>query len=193
MGRVELSAEEVLDNLESGYLDMITRRDGFRGRISTENMTVNSSGEHEGVFKRYIEFISENATIAGFYKFVPAAKAIYSDGSVEMLRVYGVFWTVHRHLLVFLVYPYFNGAVLEHDPSIGLSIPEAEHETPEYNISIAEEEISAEPLEKPQPTQTTQPSQAEEDRITQKLVIPTLVTAVIMVIAIAVIVVLKKR
>jgi len=60
-----------------------------------------------------------NATLAGFFKFVP--KAIVTDNtSYETTNVTAAYIAAGAHMRVFLGYPYFGNKTLEHDPSLGL-------------------------------------------------------------------------
>lgn len=133
--------EELID--ESGYITNIANRaSGFRGLIKTGVITFESDKEFEGVFKDKIEFMPEieNGTvIAGFFRFVPYAYLYYPDGSTETINVDGWFWIRNRHLFTFLIYPYFNNATLEHDPSVGVSI--REYESPQYIAYIENGEV----------------------------------------------------
>ncbi|MEM3383742.1 MAG: hypothetical protein QW698_06865 [Nitrososphaerales archaeon] len=79
-----------------------------------------------------LEILTKERNIASFFRFNPNANVIFDDqrnmGSID---VEGVFWA-KRSLKVFLIYPYFGGGTLLHDPSIGISSPELEGETVKY-------------------------------------------------------------
>ncbi len=68
-------------------------------------------------------FETENATLAGFFKFVP--KAIITDGvTYNATDVTASYISAGSHMRVFMGYPYFGNSTLEHDPSLGLeSLP----------------------------------------------------------------------
>lgn len=101
------------------------------------NMSMNREFEcdmNRSRFMRHLELIikSSNSTVAGFYRFIPYATVRYNT-TVEEVNVSGVFLLTHRHLTVFLVYPYFNNGSLEHDPSIGVET--GTPESPQYMIT----------------------------------------------------------
>lgn len=62
-----------------------------------------------------------NATIAGFFRFVPYASLIYENGTKATVKVNGYFILEGRHVSVFLQYPYFGNATLMHDPTVGIA------------------------------------------------------------------------
>jgi len=90
-----------------------------------------------------LEILAERGTMAGFFKFDPRATIIYEgQGTTGSVEVKGVSW-VANDLKAFLIYPYFGGNTLLHDPSIGISSPELESEVPKYtfNLPIGSREI----------------------------------------------------
>ncbi|MCP8316288.1 MAG: hypothetical protein H3Z51_05420 [archaeon] len=90
-----------------------------------------------------LEILAEGRTMVGFFKFDPRATIIYEDqGTTGSVEVKGVSW-VSDELKTFLIYPYFGGNTLLHDPSIGISSPELESEVPKYifNLPIGSREI----------------------------------------------------
>jgi len=110
------------ERIEAGESELIyaeaSRVPGFRGRVIVAGKAFPTTVEAEESFTGEVVFLAENATVAGFYRFVPYAKVIRGN-ETGTVPVEGVFWITRRHLWVFLAYPYFNGATLEHDPSIG--------------------------------------------------------------------------
>jgi hypothetical protein len=79
-----------------------------------------------------LEILAERTIMAGFFRFDPRANVIHEDQNATVsVDVEGVFWAT-KGLKAFLVYPYFGGSTLLHDPSIGLSSPELEAEIPKY-------------------------------------------------------------
>jgi len=73
--------------------------------------------------ERYkIRFEKGNATLAGFFKFVPNALLRDSDNSAEVVDVKASYIPAGHHMRLFLSYPYFGNKTLEHDPSLGLEI-----------------------------------------------------------------------
>jgi len=78
-----------------------------------------------------------DTTLKGYFNFVSTAKATYPDGSVRLLNVTASYIEAGSHMRLFIGYPYFDGGTLEHDPSIGLEVPEttsAEATTPIYKV-----------------------------------------------------------
>jgi len=66
-----------------------------------------------------LRFEKQNATLAGFFKFVP--KALIRDGEdVTVVDVQASYIPAGHHMRLFLSYPYFGNKTLEHDPSLGL-------------------------------------------------------------------------
>ena len=70
-----------------------------------------------------LRFQVHNATVAGYFKFVP--QAIIRDGdNATVVDVTASYISAGSHLRLFLAYPYFGDRTLEHDPSLGLdSLP----------------------------------------------------------------------
>jgi hypothetical protein len=66
-----------------------------------------------------IRFESDDATFAGFFKFVP--QAIVTDGvTYNTTNVSASYISGGNYMRLFIGYPYFGNYTLEHDPSIGL-------------------------------------------------------------------------
>lgn len=66
-----------------------------------------------------IRFERGNATFAGFFKFVP--QAIITDGiTYNTTDVTAAYISAGAHMRLFIGYPYFGNATLEHDPSLGV-------------------------------------------------------------------------
>lgn len=88
---------------------------------------------------------TENETLAGFFKFVATAKIEDQDG-VKFVPVSASYIEAGRHLQVFVSYPYFGNGSLEHDPSIGLEVPETttpDATTPQYSVSVPTVDVVA--------------------------------------------------
>ena len=82
-----------------------------------------------------VSFMTENATLAGWFKFVNASLVRYPNGTVEVMPVELAYLRTGRALHLFLIYGYFNGGSLEHDPSTGLDVPETAEAEPKYSVS----------------------------------------------------------
>jgi len=127
-----------------GFSEEIVNKTGapLKVKVGTEEVKV-----HKGVFyeddiqKFEVNIMSENGTVWGFYRFQPKAIVHYENHD-EIIEVKGVFLLTERLLTVFLVYPYFDGGVLEHDPLFGVVVEETE-ESPIYSVSISGGEISS--------------------------------------------------
>jgi len=66
-----------------------------------------------------LRFENQNATLAGYFKFVP--KALIRDGeNTTVVDVKASYIPAGHHMRLFLSYPYFGNKTLEHDPSLGL-------------------------------------------------------------------------
>ena len=95
-----------------------------------------------------VRFLSENATLAGWFKFVNASLVYYPNGTVAVMPVRLAYMRAGRTLHLFMIYGYFNGGSLEHDPSVGLDVPEAGGE-PSYEVEVpsgSETEPSVQPI-----------------------------------------------
>lgn len=80
-----------------------------------------------------LKFISEDRTIGGFFKFINTAKITYPNGTERNIDVKASYLEAGGLLRIYLCYPYFDNATLQHDPSIGLEI---EEEKPIYTVEI---------------------------------------------------------
>ncbi len=107
------------------------------------DITRNATDEYEKEFplptrmgeKLDIGFISENQTLAGFLRFVNVAEVTSPDNITTSVPVKGAYLEAGGYLMLFICYPYFDGSVLQHDPSLGLNVVETttlEATTPEY-------------------------------------------------------------
>ncbi|UCH31135.1 MAG: hypothetical protein JSV05_06380 [Candidatus Bathyarchaeota archaeon] len=68
-----------------------------------------------------LRFAIPDATLAGFFKYVP--KALILDGdTTTVVDVKASYISAGNHMRLFLAYPYFGNKTLEHDPSLGLEI-----------------------------------------------------------------------
>jgi len=63
-----------------------------------------------------------DATLAGFFKFVPKAVVTEDNITYETTNVTASYIAAGAHMQVFLGYPYFGNKTLEHDPSLGLEV-----------------------------------------------------------------------
>jgi hypothetical protein len=75
-------------------------------------------------YKIKFDKASNDTTLAGYFKFVSAAKVTYPDSSVKIINVTASYVEAGSHMRLFLGYPYFNNGTLEHDPSFGVEVPE---------------------------------------------------------------------
>jgi|Deesub1362B_J571_1020462.scaffolds.fasta_scaffold00003_544 hypothetical protein len=114
---------------------------GFRGTIKVKDMEFTSEMEYESGFDDKLEILTEEGVVAGFYKFIPVANLHYPNGSIDEVEVKGIFWITNNHLWIFLVYPYFDNATLQHDPSIGVSLTQIEDEEPQYKVEVSDDQV----------------------------------------------------
>lgn len=83
-------------------------------------------------------FATDDGSLAGWFKFVNASKLTYPDGSTGNHAVRAAYLEAGSHLRLYMIYPYFDDATLEHDPSIGLDVQETtspEAQEPEYTVT----------------------------------------------------------
>jgi len=81
-----------------------------------------------------LRFANETTTLAGFFRFVSSAKVkdFPQTGDVGMVPVKAAYIAAGAHMRLFIGYPYFGNGSLEHDPSIGVEVPERETTPPPY-------------------------------------------------------------
>jgi len=79
---------------------------------------------------------SSNATIAGFFRFVPYATVLYANGTNSIVSVKGYFILEGRHVSVFIQYPYFDNGTLMHDPTVGIAGANVSTQ-PSYIVSVS--------------------------------------------------------
>jgi len=72
--------------------------------------------------RNMFRFERGNATLAGFFKFVPKAllRNATDNTVVDVVDVAASYISAGAHMRVFIGYPYFGDYTLEHDPSLGL-------------------------------------------------------------------------
>ena len=80
-----------------------------------------------------VEFETGSAEV-GFFRFVNACIIKKTDGTTVTRPVRLAYKAVGSHLHLFLLYPYFDGNSLEHDPSVGIRTPETAGE-PVYVVN----------------------------------------------------------
>jgi hypothetical protein len=82
-----------------------------------------------------VRFANETKTLGGFFKFVSSAKVTNypNKGDVNM-PVKAAYISGGNHMRLFIGYPYFGNGTLEHDPSIGVEVPNIGESTPKYTV-----------------------------------------------------------
>lgn len=137
---IDKAAEEI--EKSAAKASVLTNINAVGGNVSINiNVKVNATKELERpltVPARFgiplkLKLISEDQLIGGFFKFINTAKITYPNGTEETINVKAAYLEAGGFMRVYLCYPYFNEATLEHDPSIGL---EVEEETPIYIIEV---------------------------------------------------------
>jgi hypothetical protein len=90
-------------------------------------------GPHEH-FK--LQFATEDETLTGYFRFIASAKMTNITGTYTV-PVKASYIEAGAHMRLFLSYPYFGNGTLEHDPSIGVDVPELatpKAATPKYEV-----------------------------------------------------------
>lgn len=85
-----------------------------------------------------LQFAIEDESLAGFFKFVASAKMTNATGSYAV-PVKASYIEAGAHMRLFIGYPYFGDETLEHDPSIGVEVPETttkEATIPKYRVEV---------------------------------------------------------
>ena len=88
-----------------------------------------------------LRFATEETTLAGWIKFVNASLQRYPNGTVVVAPVKAAYIEAGGSIMLFFLYGYFDGASLEHDPSIGLDVEETtspEALEPKYTTTAPE-------------------------------------------------------
>ena len=88
-----------------------------------------------------LSFATEETTLAGWIKFVNASLQSYPNGTVVVAPVKAAYIEAGGSIMLFFLYGYFDGASLEHDPSIGLDVEETtspEALKPKYTTTAPE-------------------------------------------------------
>ena len=124
LGTVEGDAEGMNDmGIEMASIAQNMYVEGQRVPV-TQNLTDQDAQPLPNRMSERFKFRFEtaNATLAGFFKFVP--QALLRDPSNQtILKVADVtasYIVAGAHVRVYIGYPYFGNLTLEHDPSIGL-------------------------------------------------------------------------
>ena len=145
--KVQTAAENVEAYVDSSVLGSINVSGaGVKVKI---NLRLNATAEDErelavpsGLGRQiHLGFLSENTTLGGYFRFVDVAKVEYPNGTSETVPVKGAYLEAGGYLRLFICYPYFNNGTLEHDPSIGVAVPETtstEASTPQYIVAAPE-------------------------------------------------------
>jgi len=82
-----------------------------------------------------LRFANQTKTLGGFFRFVSSAKTTGypNEGDVNMVPVKAAYIAAGAHMRLFIGYPYFGNGTLEHDPSIGVDVPNVDN-TPKYTV-----------------------------------------------------------
>ncbi len=82
-----------------------------------------------------LRFANETSTLGGFFRFVSSAKITNypNEGDVNMVPVKAAYIAAGAHMRLYMGYPYFGNGTLEHDPSIGVDVPNVDT-TPKYSV-----------------------------------------------------------
>ncbi|MCP8305046.1 MAG: hypothetical protein H3Z50_06245 [archaeon] len=121
------------------------RRLGAQLRVGERTVELSGAIDEEGDIiatdgPPKLKISTKESIIAGFFRFNPKAIIIpqtTTDNEDQSITdVEGIFWTINGLLKIFIVYPYFDDNTLRHDPSIGVSSPGLEDETPQYVVDL---------------------------------------------------------
>ncbi|MEM2102432.1 MAG: hypothetical protein QXM22_02825 [Candidatus Bathyarchaeia archaeon] len=121
---LEADAQGLSDEgLETAAMTRNMYVEGERVQV-TQNMTVQDCQPLPNRLRERFRFRYEkgNATLAGFFKFVPKAllRDPINNTVVDVVDVTASYVAAGGHLRAYICYPYFGNYALEHDPSIGL-------------------------------------------------------------------------
>ncbi len=87
-----------------------------------------------------LQFATTDKTLAGFFQFIASAKVTNdTTKKTEKVPVKASYIEAGAHMRLFISYPYFSNGTLEHDPSIGVEVPETttlEATTPKYVVEV---------------------------------------------------------
>jgi hypothetical protein len=141
--------EELHETLTSKTNEIVNNAVATRIRIKDKIMNIQQdrSGEDErpvdvpiGLGKLLkIGFATENTTLAGWFQFVNFTNLTYPNGTESTAPVKAAYLEAGAHLRLYMLYRYFDNATLNHDPSIGLTVPETstpEATKPQYNVKV---------------------------------------------------------
>ncbi len=124
----------IMNEEKNDVADVSDQSLGVKVRVGDEIMAVGRIDKEDEIVVTNglpgLEILAEGREMSGFFRFDPRAPVI-GQSNIDFVDVEGVFWAT-TCLRTFLVYPYFGGSTLLHDPSIGVSSPELEAETPKY-------------------------------------------------------------
>jgi len=130
---VEEEPEEIEECSTATHMEIQDRiEDVTISKTSTEGETpIEASGPK---YVR-IRFANETSTLGGFFRFVSSAKitGYPNEGDMNMVPVKAAYIAAGAHMRLYIGYPYFGNGTLEHDPSIGVDVPNIDT-TPKYTV-----------------------------------------------------------
>ncbi|MCP8310085.1 MAG: hypothetical protein L6N94_01105 [Candidatus Methylarchaceae archaeon HK01M] len=121
------------------------RRLGAQLRVGDRTVELSGAIDEEGDIIATdglpkLKISAKESIITGFFRFnpkaiiVPQTTSYNEDQSITDVK--GIFWAINGLLKIFIVYDYFDDNILRHDPSIGVSSPGLEDETPQYVVDL---------------------------------------------------------
>ena len=137
--------EHIMVKARLGREEVDVRPDECTGREIRARTRVGLGREFE------VRFMNETGTLAGWFKFVNASIVRYPDGRVEVRPVELAYLRAGRTLHLFLIYDYFDGGALEHDPSTGLDVPETAAEEPINEVEAPSGSETSPSVQQPTP------------------------------------------
>ena len=91
----------------------------IKNKVASETAPLNVRTRLHERFR--LRFAKGSQTLAGFFDFVNTAVVINSTtGEKSIVNVTAAYIPAGNHMRLFIGYPYFSDAILEHDPSIGV-------------------------------------------------------------------------
>ena len=123
--KLRIAGEDAESVTDTDYTESVSNAPAMYVEGQKVSVVQNKTGSDEtpmgnSIRDRFrIRFENGNATLAGFFKFVP--QAIITDGQTyNTTNVTASYVSAGAHLRLFIGVPYFGNKTLEYDPSFGL-------------------------------------------------------------------------
>jgi hypothetical protein len=123
--KLRIAGEDAESVTDTDYTESVSNAPAMYVEGQKVSVVQNKTGSDEtpmgnSIRDRFrIRFENGDATLAGFFKFVP--QAIITDGQTyNTTNVTASYVSAGAHLRLFIGFPYFGNKTLEYDPSFGL-------------------------------------------------------------------------